>query len=236
MWHRWMLHLALWSQEGNSLQHALPLSLSPLLIAPSPLLTVLPSLSPSLTASPFFPSLMAPSLTVASSHSQPLPLSLSLTAPPSHSQSLSLSLSLTAPPFSPSHSQSLPSLPLTHSPSLPSLPLIHSLSLPLSLSLTAPPSLSLSHSQPLPLSLSLTAHPSLSSSLSLTHPVYLTCHAKTGPNLPLQQWFQPLFLLLFTTIQVQYLHVAWRVCVCLGGGEIGECGGGRVHIGTCSSQ
>ena len=219
-----LTHSPLSLTHSSSLSLSLAHSLSLFPLTDGPLshscflsLTAPPSLlSLSLTAPPSLPLTHSPSLSLT------VPLSLPLT----HSPSL-LSLSLTVPPFSPSHSQPLPPFSPSHSQPLPpSLPFTHSASLPLSLSLTAPPSLPLTHSPSLPLFLS----------LSLTHPVYLTCHAKTGPNLPLQQWFQPLFLLLFTTIQVQYLHVAWRVCVCLGGGEIGGCGGGRVHIGTCSSQ
>ena len=93
-----------------------------------------------------------------------------------HSSSLSPSLTVSSP--LPPHSQPLPLSPLTHSPSL------------------SPP-----HSQPLPLPFahSPPSHPSLP--LPFTHiQFYLTCHAKTGANLALQQWFQPLFLLLLTTI------------------------------------
>lgn len=142
-----------------------------------------------------------------------------------HSSSLSPSLTVSSP--LPPHSQPLPLSPLPHSPSL-SPP--HSQPLPFSHS----PSPSSLQSQPLPLSPSLIAppsHPSLP--LPFTHiQFYLTCHAKTGANLALQQRFQPLFLLLLTTIQIQYLHVACCVCV-WEGGEVGGYGGGRLHIGTC---
>ena len=42
-------------------------------------------------------------------------------------------------------------------------------------------------------------------------------HAETGADLSLQEWLQPLLLLILTAIQVQNLHVAC-VCVCVGGG------------------